>query len=75
MIDEGARELLKELRKQCGMSQAEVAKALGIRQSTVAMWENGTNLPRADKLPALSKLYHCPIEKLLGSKRKEGKGA
>ncbi|MBR3741451.1 MAG: helix-turn-helix transcriptional regulator [Clostridia bacterium] len=57
------------------MSQAEVAKALGIRQSTVAMWENGTNLPRADKLPALSKLYHCPIEKLLGSKRKEGKGA
>lgn len=69
--------LLKELRMKQGLSQMEVAKALKVRQSTVAMWENGTNLPRSDKLMALSKLYHCPIEALLTSKnnRKDGGAA
>lgn len=60
------REALKELRKRAGLNQTEVATALNVQQSTVAMWENGENKPRADKLPELAKLYHCTINDLYG---------
>lgn len=58
------REALKELRKRAGMNQADVAAALNVQQSTVAMWENGENKPRADKLPEIAKLFHCTIDDL-----------
>lgn len=46
-------------------TQQEVARILGIKPSTVSKWENGKGKPRADKLPALAKLYGCSIEELL----------
>lgn len=58
-------EMLKTLRERAHLSQADVAAAFGIRQSTVAMWETGANVPRADKLPALAKLYGCTVDELL----------
>ena len=62
------REALKELRKRAGLNQADVAAALDIQQSTVAMWESGENKPRADKLPEIAKLYNCTIDDLYGRK-------
>jgi len=58
-------EALKKLRENARLSQAAVAEAMGIRQSTVAMWETGGNIPRTDKLPALAKLYGCTVDDLL----------
>lgn len=58
-------ESMKVFREKAGLSQAAVADALGIRQSTVAMWETGANIPRAEKLPALAKLYGCTVDDLL----------
>lgn len=46
-------------------SQKEVALALDVGQSAVSKWEMGLTKPRADKLPALAKLYGCTIEELL----------
>lgn len=46
-------------------SQKEVATALGVKTSTISKWENGLTKPRADKLPAIAKLYGCSIEELL----------
>ncbi|MBR1760904.1 MAG: helix-turn-helix transcriptional regulator [Schwartzia sp.] len=46
-------------------TQCEVAKILGVRPSSVSKWENGYAKPRADKLPAIAKLYGCAIEELL----------
>ena len=57
---------LKELRKRSGLSQADVACALGILQTTVSMWETGDNMPRAAMLPKLAELYHCSINDLYG---------
>lgn len=41
---------LKELRESRSLSQKDLAQALGISQSTVAMWENGSNFPRKSTL-------------------------
>lgn len=46
-------------------TQRDVAKILGVRESAVSKWERGLARPRADKLPAIAKLYGCTIEELL----------
>lgn len=46
-------------------TQREVAKMLGVQESSVSKWERGVAKPRADKLPMLAKLYGCTIEELL----------
>lgn len=59
---------LKELRKSKKMTQRELAYLLGVKRTTVTMWETNRAKPRADKLPALAKLFGCTIEELLQSK-------
>lgn len=55
----------KIMRLKAGLTQPQVAKALAIPQSTIACWETGRSLPRADKLPALAKLFNCTVDDLL----------
>ncbi len=52
-------------------TQNEVAKILGVAPSAVSKWERGISKPRADKLPAIAKLYGCSIEELLSSDNNE----
>lgn len=49
------------------LTQREVAKILGVKESAVSKWERGVSKPRADKLPVIAKLYGCTIEELLAS--------
>ena len=37
--------MIKEIRKQCLMSQSDFAKVLGVSFSTVNRWETGKTLP------------------------------
>ena len=39
-------EWIKENRKQCGLSQHEIADRVGVKQSLVSMWESGAQEPR-----------------------------
>lgn len=59
---------IKKAREKAGLTQQELADQLGIGQSAVAMWETGRAFPRADKLPALAKLFKCSIDTLLKSR-------
>jgi Predicted transcriptional regulators len=62
----------KALRKESGFTQTDIAVELGIKTSTVSMWETGDSLPRADKLSKLAKLFGCTVDDLLKSmERKE----
>ena len=63
---------LKEMRLKKGFTQVDVGKRLNIGQSTVAMWESGANMPRADKLLALARLYECTVEELLAENGNDG---
>jgi putative transcriptional regulator len=38
-------ETVKEIRRQLGLSQAELAHALGVSFATVNRWENGKTVP------------------------------
>ena len=57
---------LKALRENAGYSQAQLARILNVRQSTVAMWENGTNKPQNAKLEQLATIFNVTTDYLLG---------
>ena len=57
---------LKELRDGRGYSQAALANKIGVKQSTVGMWENGTNFPKVQQLIVLADLFHASTDYLLG---------
>lgn len=59
-------ENFKNIRKQCGLSQQEVADKLQIKQSSVSDWENDVSHPDYEKLIALSELYDVTLYELLG---------
>lgn len=59
----------KEKRIAAGLTQQNVADALGIDQGAVSHWERGKNTPRISILRKLAVLYHCTVDDLL---REEG---
>ena len=64
--------VMKELRLRGAIpTQREVAAILGIKAAAVSKWESGRSKPRADKLPAIAKLYGCSIEELLADNSEE----
>ena len=62
----GLPEKLKSLRKQYGLSQRAVASRLGISTSVISAYENGERTPSTENLLALSYLYKCSTDYLLG---------
>lgn len=58
---------IRRLRKKAGLTQAELAKAMGYNSPTiVTMWESGDRKPPSDKLPQLAKTLECSIDELFG---------
>lgn len=65
-------EKLKEIRKLNNTSQQQLADLLGVRQSTVAMWEKGKNSPEYSTLLKIAEIFSVSIDHLAG---KGGKSA
>lgn len=59
-------ERLKALRRQRGITQAELAAKMNVTQSVIAMWERGMTMPTASKLPELANILGCSIDALFG---------
>ncbi len=56
---------LREARLRKKLTQQDVADALGITRSTVAMWETSKALPRLPVLFRLAALYGCFVGDLI----------
>lgn len=59
-------EKLTALRKEKGLSQLELAEALGVSRQAVSRWEVGASAPGMENLLALSRLYGVPLDELVG---------
>ena len=64
---------IKELRKQSGMTQAELAGKLGISSSAVGMYEQGRREPDNDTMLRLCDVFDISADDLLGQTKKPGK--
>ena len=68
----GLPQRLKELRTQMGLSQRAVAKQLDLSPSIISGYETGERTPSAEIILALSYLYRCSTDYLLGKEKEQG---
>ena len=60
----GFSEKLTALRKQQGLTQAELAARLGISKSAVSMYERGNREPELELLQAMADFFHVSVSAL-----------
>ena len=65
---------LRDIRKEAGLRQEDVAKKLDVDQSTVSFWESGRYKPSRKYHKKLAKLYGCTVEELFGGCDRDLKG-
>ncbi|MGF0046915.1 helix-turn-helix domain-containing protein [Streptococcus hyointestinalis] len=64
----GAR--IRKIRLEKGMTLEEFGKLMGADKGIVSRWENGTSIPKAERLKTVAKLGDMTVEELLnGSPR------
>ena len=61
---------LKELRKEKGLTQEQLAEMMNVSGRTVSRWETGSNMPDLDILIEMSDYYDVDIRELLDGERK-----
>ena len=57
--------LLKECRKNKGLTQYDASKIIGVARTTYADYENGKIQPPIDKIRKISEWLDVPLEKLM----------
>ena len=60
----GAR--IKELRKEFGLSQVELAARMEVTKQTISNWENENIQPSVDMLVGLANVFNVTTDYLLG---------
>lgn len=63
---------LYELRKEKGMTQAELAAALGVTNRAVSKWETGDAMPETSLLLPIARIFGVSVDELLDGKRRDG---
>lgn len=61
----------KKAREKSGLTQQDLATALGVDQSAVCFWETGKTQPRAKLLPKIAEILHCSVDDLLAPDERE----
>ena len=65
MDQERIGELIKKIRKENNLTQAELADKLGVTYQAVSKWENGKNIPDIAILKQISKEFNINLDDLL----------
>ncbi len=59
-------ENLRNLRKQKGLSQEELAERLHVVRQTISKWEKGLSVPDANILIRIAEIFETTVSTLLG---------
>ena len=70
MNQEKIGKFLKELRKQKGLTQEQIAEIFHVSNRTISRWENGNNMPDLDILIEISDYYEVDLREVLNGERK-----
>lgn len=60
-------ENLRQMRKDKGLSQEELAEIMGVSRQAVSKWEQGEIYPEVEKLMQLAKKFNLSLDRLLSS--------
>lgn len=56
---------IRQLRERLGMTQKQLADALGLSQVAICLWETGENVPTIQNLYRLADILGCEPGELL----------
>ena len=62
----GIPERLKQLRREKGITQTELASQIGVGRAAIANWETGVRTPGNDAITALCRLFDVSPDYLCG---------
>ena len=62
-------EKLRELRKQKGLTQEELAQVLYVSRTAVSKWESGRGYPSIDSLKAIADYFSVTVDELLSGEK------
>ena len=71
MNQEKVGQLIKKLRKDNHLTQAELAEKLGVTYQAVSKWENGKNVPDIATLKEISNMFNINIDDIINGEEKE----
>ena len=63
--------IIKRLRKEKDMTQADLAKAVGVTTSSIGMYETGVRNPSYDVVVKLANYFNVTTDYLLGNNEQE----
>jgi transcriptional regulator with XRE-family HTH domain len=66
---------IKQLRLSKGITQQQLANLLGVKRTTVTMWENGGAFPQVDRLLPLANILETTVPELLESKQRKAEAS
>ena len=58
--------MIREARKEKGLSQTQLAQMLNTTQDTISLWELGKSCPDAENIIKLCKIFSISSDELLG---------
>ena len=64
---------LKSIRKNKGISQAQLAAAIGVTQGTISQWESGYTNPSICSAKAIAAFLGVTVDELIGGNDDEGR--
>ena len=64
---------IKRLRINKEMTQAQLAKACGVTQGAVALWEKGVCFPSTRKIVTVARILECDTDLLLQMAEERGR--
>ena len=64
-MENNFKENLKQLRKESGLSQSQLAVTLNLTVKTISHWETGYTEPSIKQILELAEFFHVNLEDLL----------
>ena len=61
----GVKSPIASARMAAGMTQGQLAEAIGCTQKDVSRWERGTHAPRVETLAKMAEALGCSIDNLI----------
>lgn len=66
--------VIRKYRKECGLTQEEMAKRLGVTTPAVNKWENGESLPDIERCKRLADVFGVTVDDLINYEKKDSLG-
>ena len=68
-------EFLRELRKEKGLTQEQLAEQFNVSGRTVSRWETGSNMPDISIIPEMADFYGVDIREIIEGERRPAEAA